>query len=439
MSQNALIYFLKAPKEGDVKTRLAKSIGNQAATRCYTLLCERLLALEVDETVDRFIAYGDAQHAIPPFEGSFGLFFQEGEDLGARMQNAFRHCFAQGYERVVLVGADIPDIDAPLLNEAFDTLASHDAICSPTYDGGYYLIGFHATTFTPKAFKHIVYSQSDVFAKTLDALFPLVVAQGKTLHDLDTLDDLKALAFKASSSFHTYAQALLKTLPRISVVLPVYREDERLRKIIDQTRQRAQTASVEIIVVDTDERTTVDTVALENVRIGLSRQGRAAQMNEGLLMAQGEIVLFLHADTLLPDAWDRLVEETLHVVCAGAFSLAIDDAHPWFRFIENAANLRAKLTRVPYGDQALFFSTPFLRGQGGFADIALMEDVEIMRRLKRQHVPIVIRSETVLTSSRRWHQEGFVYTTLRNRVLSFLFWLGVSPKRFIKRYQAHRD
>ena len=75
MPKNALIYFLKAPKEGNVKTRLAKSIGTQAATRCYTLLCERLLALEVDETVDRFIAYGDAQHTMPPFEGSFGLFF----------------------------------------------------------------------------------------------------------------------------------------------------------------------------------------------------------------------------------------------------------------------------------------------------------------------------------------------------------------------------
>ncbi len=439
MPKNALIYFLKAPKEGEVKTRLAKSIGDPAATRCYTLLCERLLALPIDPTLECFIAYSDAQRETPPFSGTFKLFFQEGDYLGARMCHAFEHCFAEGYERVVLVGADIPEVDAPLLRDAFDALDTHDAILSPTYDGGYYLIGFHATTFTPKAFSKIVYSRNDVFEKTLHALSWLRVAQGKMLQDLDTLDDLRVLAFQASSALHTYAQTLLKTLPRISVVLPVYRENERIREIIEQTRQRAQTASVEIIVVDTDERTTVDAVALENVRIGLSRQGRAAQMNEGLLMAQGKIVLFLHADTLLPDAWDRLVEETLHVVYAGAFSLAIDDAHPWFRFIENAANLRAKLTRVPYGDQALFFSTPFLRGQGGFADIALMEDVEIMRRLKRQHVPIVIRSETVLTSSRRWHQEGFVYTTLRNRVLSFLFWLGVSPKRFIKRYQAHRD
>ena len=195
MPKNALIYFLKAPKEGDVKTRLAKSIGNQAATRCYTLLCERLLALEVDETVDRFIAYGDAQHAIPPFEGSFGLFFQEGEDLGARMQNAFRHCFAQGYERVVLVGADIPDVDAPLLNEAFDALSLHDAICSPTYDGGYYLIGMRATAaekLYPLLFAEMVWSTSEVFAITRTRLLQAasIPALLPILHDIDTPEDL---------------------------------------------------------------------------------------------------------------------------------------------------------------------------------------------------------------------------------------------------------
>jgi rSAM/selenodomain-associated transferase 2/rSAM/selenodomain-associated transferase 1 len=438
MPKNALIYFLKAPRAGEVKTRLALTIGEESATRLYTLMCEHLLTRPLPQAIDAYIAYDDPKHETKPsFFAERSWFYQCEGDLGERMKHAFTSLFAQGFDRVVLVGSDIPELDENVLQEAFLLLQKSEAILSPTVDGGYYLIGFHRDSFCTAAFEGIVYSQSDVYEKTLAKLSHLKLTHGVKLQDVDTLDDLKSLAPSKSALSHRI-QTFLSTLPRISVVIPVYCEDETLLATLSHLRRNAACSSYEIIVVDTTERTTVERFDLQNVRIALSEKGRAAQMNEGLRRAQGDFVLFLHADTLLPKGWDELIEQTLHVRTAGAFSLGIDDAHPWLRFIEKAANFRARLTRVPYGDQGLFFQTSFLRTLGGFADIPLMEDVELMRRLKQQGKSVALLRENVLTSSRRWHQEGLFYTTFRNRVLSFLYWAGVHPSTLKRRYPSFR-
>lgn len=199
----------------------------------------------------------------------------------------------------------------------------------------------------------------------------------------------------------------------------------------------ADAALCEVIVVDGSP--TADTVGLLAdlpVRTLQSDPGRARQMNAGAAAARGRVLLFLHADTCLPDDALRLVSKQLAQpkVVAGAFALAIAESQPVYRCIAAAATLRSRLTRMPYGDQAIFIRAETFHALGGYRDIPIMEDIDLMRRLKQQRLRIAIVDVPVQTSGRRWRQEGVVYTTLRNMVLVLLYLAGVDPRRLVRLY-----
>jgi hypothetical protein len=115
--------------------------------------------------------------------------------------------------------------------------------------------------------------------------------------------------------------------------------------------------------------------------------------------------------------------------------LAIDSERPVFRLIEKAASLRSRLTKIPYGDQAVFMRKTVFNELGGFRDIPIMEDVEIMRRIKKRSGKICIIDKAARTSSRRWEREGIVYTTLRNWLLITLYLIGVKPEKLARFYR----
>ena len=420
MTLNALIYFIKAPIEGRVKTRLAKRIGNQKALEVYNHFVQHLLDLSLPSLSDRLIAYDTPNRALPLplYLAKETFFYQEGEDLGERMAHAFEYAFAKGYKKVILIRSDVPDIKVRILDEAFNALSHNDAIISPTVDGSYYLIGFNAHTFTKDAFENIPLETSEVYTQTKMQLKNHLVAEGKKLHSIHTLEDLKAY---------------MPTFPlkRISVIIPVYYEDKTLLHTIQSLYQHASSDDFEVIIVDTHEKTTINTLDLRGVRIGFSEQGRAYQMNEGALMAQGEILLFLRADAHVPKQWDKLIERK----DAGAFGLGIDTSLFWLKCIEFFANLRARVTRIPYGDQGLFLKASIFDDLGGFAPIPIMEDVELMKRLKRHKIALNLLDEKVFISDRQWKQEGIFYTTWRNRLVNFLYMCGVAPSKLQKYYK----
>jgi len=169
----------------------------------------------------------------------------------------------------------------------------------------------------------------------------------------------------------------------------------------------------------------------------LSPKGRGRQQNRGAGAAHGGVLLFVHADTILPcRAFERIGEVMADTSCAGgAFDLAIDSPRPAFRVIERVASLRSRATKIPYGDQAIFLRASRFRMLGGFREIPLMEDVELMQRVKRRGWKIAIIPEPVLTSARRWEKEGLLYGTLRNWCLVTLFYCGVSPERLARFYR----
>jgi len=190
--------------------------------------------------------------------------------------------------------------------------------------------------------------------------------------------------------------------------------------------------TIEIIVVDGDpEKSTLQSIKDPDIIKIVSPAGRGVQMNHGARAATADLLLFLHADTVLPE---NALKAILGIsrdkgVAAGAFDLAIGDAHPAFRIIEKVATLRSRITRIPFGDQAVFFKSECFWTLGGYKPIALMEDVDIMRRLKKKGYKIRFIADSVITSARRWKKEGLVYTTLRNWMLQLLFYFGVSPEK----------
>jgi len=222
------------------------------------------------------------------------------------------------------------------------------------------------------------------------------------------------------------------------VIIPVYCESAVINKTITIVRLRRGGETAEIIVVDGQaEGETVAAIRDNAVRKLRSEKGRGGQLNRGAAIAAGDVLLFLHADTVLPPAaFERIAEAMRDEGCVGgAFNLRIDSRRAGFRVIETVASLRSRLTRIPYGDQAIFIRASYFRTLGGFREIPIMEDVDLMRRIKRKGGRIVIFREPVITSARRWEKEGLVFGTIRNWFLMTLYLCGVSPERLARFYR----
>ncbi len=222
-----------------------------------------------------------------------------------------------------------------------------------------------------------------------------------------------------------------------SIIIPVLNEGDRINALIEHIRNQGFEPAYEIIVVDGDPQGgTVRAIGSEGVVTIITEKGRGRQMNAGAAAARGDILIFLHADTKLPDGALKKISRALEKqdYVGGAFDLKIDSDTLFLRYISVRASLRSRWNRIPYGDQAIFLRKKYFDEIGGFKDIPLMEDVELMRRIKKDGRKISILPDKVTTSARRWQRDGPIYTTVRNQVLVALFRLGVSPGRLAKHY-----
>lgn len=213
---------------------------------------------------------------------------------------------------------------------------------------------------------------------------------------------------------------------RISVVIPALGEGEHLASLIQSLRSVPDTEVI-ASVPDSDGRTAA-VAAQSGAAVVRGMAGRGPQLITGAAAATGDILLFCHADTMLPAGWDTAVRAALATpeVVGGAFRLKIGAPGAAYRAIEKMANLRARWARMPYGDQAFFTTRAAYDATGGFAPLPLMEDVDFIRRLGRRGRLALLEGEAV-SSARRWEREGPVYGTLRNWTLMSLYLVGVSP------------
>ena len=226
-----------------------------------------------------------------------------------------------------------------------------------------------------------------------------------------------------------------------SIIIPVLHEEVVINPLITQLYAQFPDDSIEIIVVDGDPTgSTIHIILSSQVITAISEAGRGTQLNMGARLAHGDVLIFLHADTRLPSGALQYAQRILsqNHYAAGAFKLGLDSNRWVFKLIESAASWRYRLAQLPYGDQAFFMTREYFFRIGCFAEIPIMEDLELMRRIKRRKEKIHIsKTLKVNTSVRRWQEEGILYAVLRTWLLASLYCLGVSPYKLVKYYHNH--
>ncbi|TLS66152.1 glycosyltransferase [Mariprofundus erugo] len=225
--------------------------------------------------------------------------------------------------------------------------------------------------------------------------------------------------------------------PSIAVVVPLLNERTVLPALLEHL---STLGADELIIVDggsTDG--SCDFLAASGVCWITSAAGRSTQMNAGSALCTSDILLFIHADTVIDSGHIMAVRKAIAApdIVGGRFDLHLSGSHPFFRIIERMINLRSRLSGISTGDQCMFVRRAVFEQLGGFAAIPLMEDIDLSRRLKRTGRIACLRTQ-VITSSRRWEQHGIFTTMVRMWWLRLLFWSGVPADRLAQMYRQAR-
>ena len=218
--------------------------------------------------------------------------------------------------------------------------------------------------------------------------------------------------------------------PLVTLVVPVLGDTDALAALLARLPHDPR---LELIVVDGGDDPAVEALARPPARLVRSGPGRGRQMNAGAAVAAGRWLLFLHADSTLPEGWLDLFEKHAGAAVGGWFRLALDDSRWQARLIERGVAWRVRLLRLPYGDQGIFVRKTVFDALGGYRELPLMEDVEFVRRLV--HAGRTIELPLALTTSaRRWRRDGWLHRSARNVALVSLYFAGVSPARLARWY-----
>ena len=224
---------------------------------------------------------------------------------------------------------------------------------------------------------------------------------------------------------------------KTAIVVPIFNEALALPRILASLVAMRETATQDIELVFVDGGSADDTVTLikhAGLRVITSPKGRAWQMNEGAAQTTGDVLLFLHADTHLPqNALEAMASSLVGNICWGRFDVRID-GKPWMLgVVARMMNWRSRLTGIATGDQAMFMTRTAYQAIGGFPKQALMEDIEASRRLRQLSRPACI-SSPVVTSGRRWETRGVWATIFLMWRLRWAYWRGQNPKLLAELY-----
>jgi rSAM/selenodomain-associated transferase 2/rSAM/selenodomain-associated transferase 1 len=351
---------------------------------------------------------------------------QRGGDLGERMAGALADSFREGSPATVIIGSDCPSLTPEILAAAFESLKANPVVFGPATDGGYYLIGLTRTV--PELFQGIAWGTETVLAQSL-AILSRNGCKPALLLPLDDLDRPEDVA-----AWKRLVEVDDTDLSRVSVIIPTLNEVAHIAATLESARKGSPQ---EIIVVDGGSADETCAVAQKSgATVIHSKPGRARQMNAGAAQATGNVLLFVHADTLLPDNWTRVVADTLRQpgVVAGSFGFRVAESFPGRWLVELTTNLRSRWFQNPYGDQTQFLRRAMFEELGGFADLPIMEDYELNQRLRKLG-RVVTAKAAAITSGRRWKRLGVVRTTLTNKAMIAGFHLGVCPNKLARFYR----
>ncbi len=207
----------------------------------------------------------------------------------------------------------------------------------------------------------------------------------------------------------------------ISIIIPTLNEEEVIRQCLETL---LNIPDIEVIVTDggSTDKTLEIVDQYTDVKVVSSGMGRSIQMNKGATYANGNILLFLHADCVVPKEATQNIQHTFRngLFVGGAFKIKLlSDKFP-YRLIEKGINFRATAFKLPYGDQGLFVKKSIFESLGGFKEMSICEDLDFICRLKK-YGKIIILNEEILSSIRRWRNNGILKTSLRNQLLLAMY------------------
>lgn len=225
---------------------------------------------------------------------------------------------------------------------------------------------------------------------------------------------------------------------QLSIIIPVLNEADALPGLLDNLLP-LRAGGAEVIVVDGGSEDGSQQIASRaGAQVICAVRGRARQMNAGASAAHGEVLLFLHADTLLPTCAGQAIEAAIrrsaHEYAWGHFDVHIVGSSPMLRVVAGLMNWRSRLSGIATGDQAMFVTRRAFEAVGGFPDQPLMEDVELSKRLSARSAPICL-AEQVATSGRRWEAHGVWRTIWLMWRLRWSYWRGVPASELVKLYR----
>ena len=230
---------------------------------------------------------------------------------------------------------------------------------------------------------------------------------------------------------------------KLSIIIPCLNEAKNIVATLSRL-QSLRARGHEVILSDGGSRD--KTVELARALVDHcidSATGRAAQMNAGAITASGDILCFLHADTLAPENIDKIILNALSSSTKiktpqwGFFCIQLSGAAWPFRIIERLINIRSCTTHIATGDQGVFIQKALFNQLSGFADIPLMEDIELTKRLKKIAQPVCIKHNRLITSSRRWEKHGIIRTVILMWKLRLAYFLGTNESMLSKAYVTH--
>jgi rSAM/selenodomain-associated transferase 2 len=224
-------------------------------------------------------------------------------------------------------------------------------------------------------------------------------------------------------------------MKKISVIIPTLNEIKNIHSCLASV-QVLRNHGHEVIVVDGGSRDgTCERITGLVDKVIHHTRGRATQMNAGVRFATGNIFVFLHADTLLPENADVcIISASVGRKSWGRFNIQLSGSHWSFRVIERCMNLRTRLSGIVTSDHAIFVSKDLYEDVGGFPEIALMEDIAISQKLKTKIDPTCLKQK-VITSSRRWEENGIIKTVLKMWWLRIMFFIGTDPLVLLRQYE----
>lgn len=420
----------RLPVPGNVKTRLIPALGAQGACQLYRALA-RHCAVEVFALASTGEADAEVWHdrgtarQMRAFLGPLPRYRPQPDgDLGARLGQVFMAAASEGRDRCAIVGSDCPGMEARHLRQALALQRDHDLVLGPASDGGYWLIGLRSAALgraLPVLFQGIAWSTDRVLTQTLEAAAKagLSLALLDELGDVDDLDDLPLWPRFRDPRGHDM---------RVSVIIPALDEGAVIGEAVSNA---LHTGADEVIVADGGSRDQTVALAEQAGAVVIEApRGRASQQNAGAARASGHALVFLHADTRLPGRAALRVRQALDPpdVLFGAFAYTALGAGGWDRVLTVGGRARCALSRHPYGDQAIFVKKRAFKAINGFPDMPIMEDWELVRRLRLLGRAALL-SDPAITSSASFAQHGFARTAALNLLAIIGYQLGLEPRR----------